>query len=141
METIVDQLDTVNSNSFLKEIKNPEKITNLILKNFNNETNWEELNKFTQLKEIRLENCLIDKNIFFKVISKIQTLNILKYDYDCIIKNSDTKINIKIPQLNKIVFVFYDEDSPNLSMLSLYERQYEINNFITAFPNYPNAYQ
>ena len=141
METIVDQLDTVNSNSFLKEIKNPEKITNLILKNFNNETNWEELNKFTQLKEIRLENCLIDKNIFFKVISKIQTLNILKYDYDCIIKKSDTKINIKIPQLNKIVFVFPNEDSPNLSMLSLYERQYEINNFITAFPNYPNAYQ
>ena len=141
METIVDQLDAVNSNSFFKEIKNPEKITNLILKNFNNETNWEELNKFTQLKEIGLENCLIDKNIFFKVISKIQTLNILKYDYDCIIKKSDTKINIKIPQLNKIVFVFPDEDSPNLSMLSLYERQYEINNFITAFPNYPNAYQ
>ena len=74
METIVDQLDAVNSNSFFKEIKNPEKITNLILKNFNNETNWEELNKFTQLKEIGLENCLIDKNIFFKVISKIQTL-------------------------------------------------------------------
>ena len=26
METIVDQLDAVNSNSFLKEIKNPENI-------------------------------------------------------------------------------------------------------------------
>ena len=64
METIVDQLKTVNSKSFLNEIKNPENITNLILKNFNNETNWEELNKFTKLKEIQLENCLIDKNIF-----------------------------------------------------------------------------
>ena len=141
METIVDHLDTVNSNSFLKEIENPEKIKSLILKNFNNDTNWEELNKFTQLKEIQLENCLIDNNIFFKAISKIQSLNIFKYDYDCVIKKSDTKINIKIPQLNKIVFTFADGDSPNLSMLDLYDRQYSINNFITAFPNYPNAYQ
>ena len=69
METIVDQLDAVNSNSFFKEIKNPEKITNLILKNFNNETNWEELNKFTQLKEIGLENCLIDKTDSSKYIN------------------------------------------------------------------------
>ena len=140
METIVDQLKTVNSKSFLNEIKNPEKITNLILKNFNNETKWEELNKFTKLKEIQLENCLIDKNIFFKTISKIESLNILKYDYDCVIKKSDTKINIKIPQLNKVIFIFPDEQSPNLSMLDLYDRQYEINNFITSFPSYPNAY-
>ena len=28
----------------------------------------------------------------------------------------------------------------NLSMLDLYDRQYEINNFITSFPSYPNAY-
>ena len=68
METIVDQLKTVNSKSFLNQVKNPENITNLILKNFNNETNWEELNQFTQLKEIQLKNCLIDKNIFFKAI-------------------------------------------------------------------------
>ena len=140
METIVDQLKTVNSKSFLNEIKNPENITNLILKNFNNETNWEELNKFTKLKEIQLENCLIDKNIFFKTISKIESLNILKYDYDCVIKKSDTKINIKIPQLNKVIFVFPDEQAPDLSMLDLYDRQYEINNFITSFPSYPNAY-
>ena len=80
METIVDQLKTVNSKSFLEEVKNPENINNLILKNFNNETNWEELNKFTKLKEIQLENCLIDKNTFFKTISKIESLNILKYD-------------------------------------------------------------
>ena len=141
METIVDQLDAVNSKSFLNEIKNPENITNLILKNFNIETNWDELNKLTRLTEIQLENCLIDKNTFFKAISKMKNLNIFKYDYNCVIKKSDIKINIKIPQLNKIIFVFPDEGSPNLSMLDLYDRQYEINNFITAFPNYPNAYQ
>ena len=33
METIVDQLKTVNSKSFLNEIKNPSNITILILKN------------------------------------------------------------------------------------------------------------
>ena len=125
METIVDQLKTVNSKSFLNEIKNPENITNLILKNFNNETNWEELNKFTKLKEIQLENCLIDKNIFFKTISKIESLNILKYDYDCIFKKTDTKINIKIPQLNKIVFALPSKDSPNLSMIDFYDRENE----------------
>ena len=141
METIVDQLKTVNSKSFLNEIKNPENITNLILKNFNNETNWEELNKFTKLKEIQLENCLIDKNIFFKTISKIESLNILKYDYDCVIKKTETKINIKIPQLNKIVFTLPSKDSPNLSMINFYDRENELNNFVNAFPNYPNAYQ
>ncbi len=141
METIVDQLKTVNSKSFINEVKNPDNITILILKNFNNETNWDELTKFTQLNEIQLENCLFDNNIFFKAISKIQSLKILKYDYDCIIKKSDTKINIKIPQLNKIAFAFPSEDSPNLSMLELYDRQNNFNNFINAFPNYPNAYQ
>ena len=50
METIVDQLKTVNSKSFLEEVKNPENINNLMLKNFNNETNWEELSKFIKLK-------------------------------------------------------------------------------------------
>ena len=89
METIVDQLKTVNSKSFLEEVKNPENINNLILKNFNNETNWDEISKFTQLNKIQLENCLIDNNIFFKAIAKIQSLTTLKYDYDCIIKKSD----------------------------------------------------
>ena len=32
METIVDQLKTVNSKSFLEEVKNPENINNLIKK-------------------------------------------------------------------------------------------------------------
>ena len=141
METIVDQLKTVNSKSFLEEVKNPENINNLILKNFNNETNWEELSKFIKLKEIQLENCLIDKNTFFKTISKIESLNILKYDYDCVIKKTETKINIKIPQLNKIVFALPSKDSPNLSMINFYDRENELDNFVNAFPNYPNAYQ
>ena len=93
METIVDQLKTVNSKSFLEEVKNPENINNLILKNFNNETNWDEISKFTHLNEIQLENCLIDNNIFFKAIAKIQSLTTLKYDYDCIIKKSDAFID------------------------------------------------
>ena len=141
METIVDQLKTVNSKSFLNEIKNPSNITILILKNFNNETNWDEISKFTQLNEIQLENCLIDNNIFFKAIAKIQSLTTLKYDYDCIIKKSDIKINLKIPQLNRIVFTLPSKDSTNLSMISFYDRENELNNFINAFPNYPNAYQ
>ena len=141
METIVDQLKTVNSKSFLNEIKNPSNITILILKNFNNETNWDEISKFTQLNEIQLENCLIDNNIFFKAIAKIQSLTTLKYDYDCIIKKSDIKINLKIPQLNRIVFTLPSKDSPNLSMISFYDRENELNNFVNAFPNYPNAYQ
>ena len=141
METIVDQLKTVNSKSFLNEIKNPSNITILILKNFNNETNWDEISKFTQLNEIQLENCLIDNNIFFKAIAKIQSLTTLKYDYDCIIKKSDIKINLKIPQLNRIVFTLPSKDSTNLSMISFYDRENELNNFVNAFPNYPNAYQ
>ena len=141
MEIIVDQLKTANSKSFLEEIKNPENITDLILKNFNNETYWEELSKFTQLKKIQLKNCLIELNTFFKTISKLEKLNLLEYDYDCIIKKSETKINIKIPQLNKIVFNLPDENEPNLSMLDLHDRQYNVNNFINAFPNFPNAYQ
>ena len=94
------------------------------------------------LNEIQLKNCLIDNNIFFKAIAKIQSLNTLKYDYDCIIKKkSDIKINIKIPQLNRIVFTLPFKDSPNLSMIDFYDRENELNNFINAFPNYPNAYQ
>ena len=85
METIVDQLKTVNSKSFLNEIKNPSNITILILKNFNNETNWDEISKFTQLNEIQLENCLIDNNTFFKAIAKIQRLTTLKYEVEVIV--------------------------------------------------------
>ena len=141
MEIIVDQLKTVNSKSLTNGIKNPENITNLILKNFNKETDWVELNKFSQLNEIQLENCLIDDNIFFRTISKIESLRTLKYDYDCVIKKSDVKINIKIPQLKKIVFALPSEESPNLSMIDFNDRENELNNFVNVFPNYPNAYQ
>ena len=141
MEIIVDQLKTVNSKSLTNGIKKPENITNLILKNFNKETDWVELNKFSQLNEIQLENCLIDDNIFFRTISKIESLRTLKYDYDCVIKKSDVKINIKIPQLKKIVFALPSEESPNLSMIDFNDRENELNNFVNVFPNYPNAYQ
>ena len=65
METIVDHLDSVNLNSFLKDIKNPEKIENLIIKNYNTEVQWGDLEKFKSIKEIRLINCLIDNFSFF----------------------------------------------------------------------------
>ena len=138
METIVDQLKTVNSKSFLNEIKNPENITNLILKNFNNETNWEELNKFTKLKEIQLENCLIDNNSFFSSISTIKNLKIFRYSSDCYFKNSEKKIKINPISIEKVVLDFYNIEEINLSLLSLRDNH---NNFINSFPNFPNEYQ
>ena len=62
METIVDQLDAVNSNSFLKEIKNPENIKDLIIKNYNKDTEWSNLDKFINLEKLKLNNCLIENN-------------------------------------------------------------------------------
>ena len=121
METIVDQLKTVNSKSFLNEIKNPENITNLILKNFNNETNWEELNKFTKLKEIQLENCLIDNNSFFSSISTIKNLKVFRYSSDCYFKNSEKKIKINPISIEKVVLDFYNTEEINLSLLSFQE--------------------
>ena len=40
METIIDQLDSVNSNNFLENLKDPEKVQNLTIKNYNREINW-----------------------------------------------------------------------------------------------------
>ena len=74
METIVDQLDTVNSNSFLKEIKNPENIKDLIIKNYNKDTEWGDLEKFINLEKLQLNNCLIENKSFFLSISKIKKL-------------------------------------------------------------------
>ena len=65
METIVDQLDAVNSNSFLKEIKNPENIKDLIIKNYNKDTEWGDLDKFINLEKLQLNNCLIENKSFF----------------------------------------------------------------------------
>ena len=43
METIIDQLDSVNSNNSLENLKDPEKIQNLTIKNYNREINWNNL--------------------------------------------------------------------------------------------------
>mgnify|MGYP001260517040 FL=1 len=91
METIVDQLDAVNSNSFLKEIKNPENIKDLIIKNYNKDTEWGDLDKFINLEKLQLNNCLIENNSFFLSISKIKKLKTLKYDYECYFKSSEEK--------------------------------------------------
>ena len=78
MKTIVDQLDTVNSNSFLKEIKNPENIKNLIIKNYNEDTEWSDLDKFINLEKLQLNNCLIENKSFFFVNFKNQKTKNIK---------------------------------------------------------------
>ena len=64
METIVDQLKTVNSKSFLEEVKNPENVKILTLENYNNSTKWNDLEKFINLEQLQLKNCLIENNTF-----------------------------------------------------------------------------
>ena len=138
METIVDQLDAVNSNSFLKEIKNPENIKNLIIRNYNKDTEWSDLDKFINLEKLQLNNCLIENNSFFLSISKIKKLKIFKYDYECYFKSSEEKTKINLLSINKIILDFKSSEETNLSLLSLTDNQ---NNFINSFPNFPNAYQ
>lgn len=138
METIVDQLDAVNSNSFLKEIKNPENIKELIIKNYNKDTEWSYLDKFINLEKLQLNNCLIENNSFFLSISKIKKLKTLQYDYECYFKRSDKKTKINLLNINKIILDFKSSEETNLSLLSLTDNQ---NNFINSFPNFPNAYQ
>jgi len=138
METIVDQLDAVNSNSFLKEIKNPENIKDLIIKNYNKDTEWGDLDKFINLEKLQLNNCLIENNSFFLSISKIKKLKTLKYDYECYFKSSEEKTKINILSINKIILDFKSSEETNISLLSLADNQ---SNFINSFPNFPNAYQ
>ena len=138
METIVDQLDAVNSNSFLKEIKNPENIKELIIKNYNKDTEWSYLDKFINLEKLQLNNCLIENNSFFLSISKIKKLKTLQYDYECYFKSSDKKTKINLLNINKIILDFKNSEDTSLSLLSLTDNQ---NNFINSFPNFPNAYQ
>ena len=138
METIVDQLDAVNSNSFLKEIKNPENIKNLIIKNYNKDTEWSDLDKFINLEKLQLNNCLIENNSFFLSISKIKKLKTLKYDYECYFKSSEEKTKINLLSINKIILDFKSYEETNLSLLSIADNQ---SNFINSFPNFPNAYQ
>ena len=138
METIVDQLDAVNYNSFLKEIKNPENIKDLIIKNYNEDAEWSDLDKFINLEKLQLNNCLIENNSFFLSISKIKNLKTLKYDYECYFKKSEEKIKFNLLSIDKIILDFKSSEETNLSLLSLADNQ---NNFINSFPNFPSAYQ
>ena len=60
MEVIIDQLDTVKSNSNIEKVNNPEKVTNLIIKNYNKEAQWNILENFINLEILQLENCWLD---------------------------------------------------------------------------------
>ncbi len=141
MEVIIDQLDTVKLNSDLEKVNNPEKITNLVIKNYNKEVKWHKLENFTNLEILHLENCWLDNFSFFTSISKIQKLTTFKYNENCFFKKSDKKINIKFSKLNKIIFIFNKKDDPDLSLLGLYDKENLSNNFINSFPNFPTAYQ
>ena len=141
VETIIDQLDTVNSNSSIEKVNNPEKVTKLLIKNYNNNSNWENLQKFTNLEVLHIENCWVDNFTFFSSISKLQKLATFKYNEECFFKKSEKKTNIKFSKLNKIIFICNKKDDPDLSLLSLYDKENLSNNFINSFPNYPVAYQ
>ena len=138
METIVDQLKTANSKSFLEEVKNPQNVIILTLLNFNNSTKWDDLEKFINLEQLQLKNCLIENNIFFPSLARINKLNLLRYDNDCFFKTSEEKIKIKPLNIDKIILDFNDVEDVNLSLLSVKDKE---NNFINTFPYYPNAYQ
>jgi len=84
---------------------------------------------------------LVDSFTFFSSISKLQKLTTFKYNEECFFKKSEKKFNIKFSKLNKIVFICNKKDDPDLSLLSLYDKQNLSNNFINSFPNYPSAYQ
>ena len=60
MEVIIDQLDTVKSNSNLEKVNNPEKVTNLVIKNYNKDVQWRKLENFSNLEILHLENCWLD---------------------------------------------------------------------------------
>ena len=141
MEVILDQLDSVKSNSNLEKVNNPEKITNLLIKNYNQNTQWNNLEKFTNLEVLHIENCWVDNFNFFSSISKLQKLTTFKYNENCFFKKSEKKANIKFSKLNKIVFICNKKDDPDLSLLSLYDKENLSNNFINSFPNFPTAYQ
>ena len=138
METIVDQLKTVNSKSFLEEVKNPENIKILTLENYNNSTKWNDLEKFINLEQLQLKNCLIENNVFFPSLAKINNLNLLRYDNECFFKASEEKIKISPLNLDKIILDFNYIEDMSLSLLNTKDQE---NNFINTFPSYPIAYQ
>ena len=141
MEVIVDQLNTVNLNSDIIKVNNSEKITHLVIKNYNKNTKWSNLENFSNLEVLHLDNCWLDNFYFFTSISKLQKLTTFKYNENCFFKKSDKKINIKFSKLNKIVFICNKKDDPDLSLLSLYDKENLPNNFVNSFPNFPTAYQ
>jgi len=138
METIVDQLKTVNSKTFLEEVKNPENVKILTLENYNNSTKWNDLEKFINLEQLQLKNCLIENNIFFPSLAKINKLNLLRYDNECFFKASEEKIKISPLNIDKIILDFNYIEDVNLSLLNVKDQE---NNFINTFPSYPTAYQ
>ena len=89
MEVIIDQLDTVKSNSNLEKVNNPEKVTNLVIKNYNKDVQWRKLENFSNLEILHLENCWLDNFNFFTAISKLQKLTTFKYNENCFFKRSD----------------------------------------------------
>ena len=141
METVVDPLNSVSSKYNLEKVNNPEKFTKLLIKNHNKNIKWNHLEKFINLEILHLENCLVDSFTFFSSISKLQKLTTFKYNEECFFKKSEKKFNNKFSKLNKIVFIFSKKGNPDLSLLSLYDKQNLSNNFINSFPNYPSAYQ
>ena len=46
-----------------------ENIKDLIIKNYNKDTEWSDLDKFINLEKLQLNNCLIENNSFFLSIS------------------------------------------------------------------------
>jgi hypothetical protein len=138
VETIIDQLKAVNSKSFLEEIKKPENVKILTLENYNNPTKWNDLEKFINLEQLQLKNCFIENSTFFPSISKINKLNLLRYDNECFFKASEEKIKISPLNIDKIILDFNYIEDVSLSLLTLKDQE---NNFINSFPNYPTAYQ
>ena len=141
METIVNQLDSVNSNSILFSNKSAKNIQKLILKNFNQVTNWNDLEKFEDLEYLEIHNCYVDSSSFFKSLSQIKKLKVLQYDYNTFFKEIEKKIVFKLENLEKIIFVFPEANEANLSLIDFNNRDENIKNFINFLPNFPNAYQ
>jgi len=141
MEIIVDQLDTVNSKSLTDDIKTSKNIKKLILKNFNKDTDWDELKNFNNLEFIELVNCYIDSKVFFKTLCENNKINTLKYDYFTFFKKIEKKNLFKLNHLKKIIFEFPHENEPDLSLIDFNDRAEEVKHFINFLPNYPDAYQ
>ena len=65
MEVIIDLIDSVKSNHNIEKVNNHEKITKLLIKNSNKEFEWNNIEKFTNLEILQIENCWLDNFNFF----------------------------------------------------------------------------